>query len=600
MSYFLFVASTTGTDFFFGLPRAVSQNPTPKVIIGTPSESASFMIETESGSVFNGTATSTNPATVNLNINLQVGSSDYSDRLKGIRAFATGDSPIFVLVTMEYSNIIRTGFADYLIHPNMEVASQSSYEYFGLSTSYSGQTFVGRTSQILLIGNNDATTISVTPTQTVSLPEDAQNSSSPLVTVEAGNTHNVTLNRLQTLLIFHSNMDLTGTKIVSTKPLTVLSGHSCAQFPSDQGFCEPVFVHIPPTFTWGQEFLLAAFAGRTSTQFYRLVTAEDSTTIAHKCGTSGSVGSMLPAAGSGTIISFPADSYCSLTSTKPIFVVQLGASHRTDNVGDPVMAIVSPISGHVESTRFVTLSSSDFSTNFISVTVQAEHFDQGQILLDGEQLSCTWTQIYNTTSDGVIGYGCSTNVTEGVHNVVHSGDNGALSVVAYGWNNNPRWGYAYLTGIHLAVAGQTTGSMHVRCLQFIILAIFFVIGPTIALGELLPFYDLSSIPGLRELPRVQDASSAAIAIPGRLVYGSRIAKFVYVRLINIYRYPINGTSKIFRIAINYCCFSNTMLKQACDGIIDCFIIECHHVLFLFCVVCQPCNVSLYPAIPICA
>ena len=332
----MFVASTTGTNFYFGLPTTVTQNPAPKVIIGTPSESASFMVETEAGTVFSGTATAANPATVNLSINLQVGSSDYTDRLKGIRAFATGDSPIFVLVTMEYADILRTGYADYLIHPNMEVASQSSYEYFGLSTSYSGQTFAGRTSQILLIGNDDATTVSITPTQTVNLPQDAQNSSSPLVSVQAGNTHNVTINRLQTLLIVHPSMDITGTKIVSTKPLTVLSGHSCAQFPSDQGFCEPVFVHVPPTFTWGREFLLAAFAGRTSTQFYRLVTAEESNTIAYKCGTSDPVGSMLPSAGSGTIISLPANSVCSLSSIKPIFVVQLGASHETDNVGDPV------------------------------------------------------------------------------------------------------------------------------------------------------------------------------------------------------------------------------------------------------------------------
>ena len=453
----MFVASTTGRNFYFGLPRTVTQIPSPKVIIGTPSESASFIVETKEGTVFNGTATATNPVTVNLNINLQVGSSDYTDRFKGIRVCATGESPIFVLITMEYDNLFRTGYADYLIHPNMEFAGQSSYEYVGISTSYSGQSFEGRTSQILLIGNDDNTTISITPTQTVSLPEDVQNSSSPMVTVQAGSTHNVTINSLQTLLIFHSEMDITGTKIVSNKPLTVLSGHSCAQFPSDQNFCEPIFVHVPPTFTWGREFLLAAFAGRTSTQFYRLVTAEESTTIAYRCGTSEPVGSMLPSAGSGTTISLSADSNCSLSSSKPIFVVQLGSGHSTDSVGDPVMATVSPISGHVESTKFISLNSSDFLISFISVTVQAKHFDQSQILLDGEQLSCTWQQIYNTTSDDVIGYGCSVNVTEGVHKVVHSGDNGVLSVVAYGWNNSPRWGYAYLTGIHLALAGQTTG-----------------------------------------------------------------------------------------------------------------------------------------------
>ena len=401
------------------------------------------MVETKAGIVFNGTTTATNPVTVNLNANLQVGSSDYTDRLKGIHVFATGESSIFILVTMEYD---RTGYADYLIHPNMEFAGQKSYEYVAISTAYPDLSFPDRTSQMLLIGNTDATTISIAPIFPISLPEDAQDSSSP---VQLGSTHNVTINRLQTLLIVQPINSITGAKIVSNKPLTVLSGHSCAQFPSDQNFCEPVFVHVPPTFTWGREFFLAAFAGRTSTNFYSLVTAEDSTTIS-LCDQSEF---MLPVAGGNTIRSLPSGSYCFLTSSKPIFVVQYGAGHNTDSVGDPVMTIVSPISGHVGRKRFITLSSSDFSISFISVTVQAEHFDQSEILLDGEQLSCTWQQIHNTTSDEVIGYGCSASVTEGVHNVVHSGDNGVLSVLAYGWNNNPMWGYAYLTGIHLAVAG---------------------------------------------------------------------------------------------------------------------------------------------------
>ena len=162
------------------------------------------MVETEEGTVFNGTATATNPVTVNLNTNLQVGSSDYTDRFKGIHVFATGESPIFVLVTMEYDNFHPTGYTDYLIHPNMEFAGQSSYEYVGISTSYSGQSFPGRTSQILLIGNDDATTISIIPTQTVSLPEDPQNSSSPMVTVLAGSTHNVTINRSADIAHFPS------------------------------------------------------------------------------------------------------------------------------------------------------------------------------------------------------------------------------------------------------------------------------------------------------------------------------------------------------------------------------------------------------------
>jgi hypothetical protein len=46
--------------------------------------------------------------------------------------------------------------------------------------------------------------------------------------------------------------------------------------------------------------------------------------------------------------------------------------------------------------------------------------------------------------------------------------------------------------------------------------------------EDLPFYDLSVVPGVRELPRVQDGFSPPIPIPGVFVYGSLIARTIYV------------------------------------------------------------------------
>lgn len=54
------------------------------------------------------------------------------------------------------------------------------------------------------------------------------------------------------------------------------------------------------------------------------------------------------------------------------------------------------------------------------------------------------------------------------------------------------------------------------------------LGPVIVLADSLPFFNLSGIDGLMELPRVQDASSSPIYIPGFLIYGDNIVKSVYV------------------------------------------------------------------------
>ena len=371
--------------------------------------------------------------------------------MKGIRVRATGDNPLYILVVIKYNFFgglaFLIGYGSYLVHQNHEIQNEGNYVYFAVSTDYGDTPDVtNRDSNILLIANQNETLINITPTQMVRLPQDAQ-SDSPLVDVTAGTTHTVTLNCFQTLGFF-SLFDLTGTKIVSNKPITVLSGHQCAQIPTTTGFCEPIYAHIPPVFNWGQLFLLAPFGGRTANQHYKLVTSENSTTIAYRCGMGGTQAQMIPNAGNGRLISFTANSYCYMTATNPIFVVQIAPGNEADNIGDPALAIVAPTSGHVQTTTFLCIPS-DFPTTFITVTVEAEHFDASQIHLDGSALGCTWNNIYNTNNDDVVGHGCTFSVAAGTHTVSHTEENGLLSVVAYGWNNARSLGYAYLTKIQL-------------------------------------------------------------------------------------------------------------------------------------------------------
>ena len=138
-------------------------------------------------------------------------------------------------------------------------------------------------SEFLLVGCEDDTTITITPTTSVSIPTDVQSSSSPLQSVASGSDHQITLNQMQTLLIGKSSSDLTGSKIVSNKPLTVVSGHECGNVPSTQTYCEHLAEHIPPTSTWGQEFLLVPFGGRNVGQYYKIVSSQSSTTVVRRC-----------------------------------------------------------------------------------------------------------------------------------------------------------------------------------------------------------------------------------------------------------------------------------------------------------------------------
>ena len=423
------------------------------VIIGTPSDQANYVIESSDEEIASGTTTSSNPAVIRVDSTFQVTTSGFPDRVKGIRVRATSQNPVYVLVVMKY-NVLEfftslVGYSSYLVHPNDEFLNAGGYVYYAVSFASTPDT-TNQLSNILLVGNQNGTTVSITPVQNVILPADAQSNSS-LVEVAAGTTHNVTLNSFQTLG-FSTVLDLTGTKIVSDKPLTVITGHQCAQIPSTTGFCEPLYIHLPPTINWGQSFLMAPFGGRTADQYYKLVTSEESTAIHYRCGSDDSVSLERPTAGSSHLLSLSSDSYCYLSASSPVFLVQMSPGNLADNVGDPALAIVPPTNGHVKSTSFLSLPT-DFPNNFITVTVLAEHFIASQILFDGNTLSCSWNAIRSTFSDDIVGYGCTHAVSSGTHVVTHSGesDDGVLSVIVYGWNSPSSLGYAYLTNWNLGM-----------------------------------------------------------------------------------------------------------------------------------------------------
>ena len=420
-------------------------------MIGTPFDQADYVIESSDGEIASGTATSSNSAIVRVDNTFQVTSSDFPDRVKGIRVRATSQNSVYVLVVMKYNFFelftSLVGYSTCLVHPNDQFLNEGGYVYYAVSFA-STPDITNRLSNILLVGNHNETSVSITPVQDVSLPVDAGRNS-PLIEVAAGTTHNITLNSFQTLG-FSTVLDLTGTKIVSDKPLTVITGHQCAQIPSTTGFCEPLYIHLPPTINWGRSFLMAPFGGRTADQYYKVVTSEESTTIHYRCGSNDSVSLERPTAGSGHLLSLSSDSYCYLNASSPVFLVQMSPGNLADNVGDPALAIVPPTSGHVKSANFFNLPY-DFPNNFITVTVQAEHFITSQILFDGNPLSCSWNAIRNTFSDDIVGHGCTHAVSSGTHVVTHSGDDGVLSVVVYGWNNRPTLGYAYLTNWNIGM-----------------------------------------------------------------------------------------------------------------------------------------------------
>ena len=90
---------------------------------------------------------------------------------------------------------------------------------------------------ILLVGCEDDTTITVSGT--------------PLAL-------NFAISKQGTYLIRSSN-DLSGTRIVSDKPISVFTGRECTNVPVDVCCCDHLTEQVPPTVTWGNFFLHGCF-----------------------------------------------------------------------------------------------------------------------------------------------------------------------------------------------------------------------------------------------------------------------------------------------------------------------------------------------------
>ena len=416
-------------------------SPTSQIDMIILTESASqvqFSISSLNGSIHNGTTTRDSPAIVTLPSTLQVREATYDYRQLGLLVTSPPDKPISVVLVGWTS----TPRSTYLALPCIEQPVQE-YVYYGISAN---STRLITYSQVLLVGCRDNTTVTITPTHDVQLPDNPQSSSSSNVTVAAGSSHTITLHSLQTLLIGAPNVDLSGTKIVSNYPLTVVSGHECANIPDTYEDCDPISTQVPPTINWGMQFLLTPLYSRANGQKFKIIASEENTNVAITCSNS-SISTTLISPGSFFEYDINHTDFCDLLCNQSCYVSELSFSRNYPgnilNNGDPILMTVPPISQYPHSVTFTTLP--DMPTNFYSIAVPADSYYNGTVIINGSLTTLNWTPIRDT--NGVItGYGYNTTVY-GSSTISHSHPNGRIYVSAYGFSTGG--GYGYIAGILL-------------------------------------------------------------------------------------------------------------------------------------------------------
>ena len=247
-------------------------------------------------------------------------------------------------------------------------------------------------------------------------------------------------------------MNLTGSKVVSNKPIAFFSGHECADVPVGVGYCDHLVEQLPPTITWGRHFFVVSSLGKTAGEQYKIITSSVTTAVVCYCYTpGGTVSEIFATTLNGTGIPYEfhiaQNMFCSVQASSPVMLVQfaIGGDIEPLNYGDPFMMMIPPVEQYSNNYTFVTQS--EFQ-NAITVTVASEFFNPEDTLLNGNPLSnANWTEICCSTQI-VCGYATQVSISVGRNFIYHRDPTAKLGTFVYGFSRYISYGYP--AGMQLA------------------------------------------------------------------------------------------------------------------------------------------------------
>lgn len=313
-----------------------------------------------------------------------------------------------------------------------------------LWTNRSGDTFP---SLILLVGTEDNTAITITPTEYITIPYDLRDVNNPQSFVHPGQSYTVILDRLETYQI-ESNLDLTGSRIVSNKPVSVFAGHECTDVPGNVEACDHLFEQVPATSTWGRFFFLVSSnsEGRISPEWYRIVASQQFTTIMITCYSNQeslhtfSYHAYIAAVGGFEQFQMERDNYCYTAADKPVLVMQYAYGGSANNgIGDPFMMMILPTEQYVTNAT-IPFYAYDYFTSDITIVVLQQDYPAGMVQLDGSILSGEWIQLY-CSEEELCGYTLRLPVYTGHHSLRHLVSTVPVAVYVYGFDYYQGYGY---------------------------------------------------------------------------------------------------------------------------------------------------------------
>ena len=305
-------------------------------------------------------------------------------------------------------------------------------------------------SAIVIVTTEENTDISITLTQSITNIDanDIMNQIGGGSTLNAGVEYTFRFNAAKQTLYLASEDDLTGSRVVTSKPIAFISGHECGTVPFNIHYCDQMAEQLPPSATWGRRFITAPLAERTAGDIFKVIASRDSTTIRSSCLRN----NVVLNAGEFTEFNISSFSYCYFESSEPILMVQFSVASGLDNVlaGDPFMAMVPPVEQYRSSyniSTFVSSDEEDPGINYINILVPADGGNPQDVLFDGQPLpsSVQFNEVFCLFGEGICAYAAQMNISaleapDG-HYLSSSNPSGKLNAVVYWLSYHVGHGY---------------------------------------------------------------------------------------------------------------------------------------------------------------
>jgi len=433
--------TTEGTDFWFGFMQNRSNYPDHYLEITVSSrKGADFTVtygpgETPIGGNYTVAANLSETVRIDYN-NLEASGSETIEN-KGIHLHATDSVNVYALNYRTQSSDVA------VIYPTESLGK----EYFAMCYTPHPTNTIESNTEFLIVASEDNTIVKITPT----VETDRRK--------KANIMFSIMLNKGQSYQVQSMNSDingqgdLTGSYIISDKPIAFYSGAKSTAVPFEGQSRDHLYEQIPPTNTWGREFYIVPLEKRIR-DTYRVLAAEDSTIVTIE-GLNRTV-----SLNRGKFFEFVLDyqAACRLIASRKVLLSQYCRSQDIDGsngVGDPFMIILSPISQKINDVTFEAYKSALIKDMFF-INIITRSSEVASILLDDAPINNNY---FKSFPNGKYAY-AQVPIRSGTHRLYNPNKNGGFLAYVYGFGERTE-SYGYGVGFNLDIQLEIGGSFKI-------------------------------------------------------------------------------------------------------------------------------------------